>query len=131
MKAGKPHKVPLSSDAIAILQTLERTSQFIFPSPTGKPLSDNALSKLLRDMQIPAVPHGFRSSFKDWARSATSYADEVSELALAHVNDDATRAAYARDELLPKRQRLMADWADYIYNPPSRGEVTTIRGVSP
>jgi integrase len=60
-----------------------------------------------------ATPHGFRSSFKDWARSSTSYADEVSELALAHVNSDETRAAYARDELVAQRMKLMTDWAKF------------------
>ena len=59
--------------------------------------------------------HGFRSSFKDWARSlGTRFTDEASELALAHVSSDATRAAYARDELLPERTRLMAEWANYL-----------------
>jgi len=73
------------------------------------------------------VPHGFRSTFKDWARSSTPYADEVSELALAHVSSDATRAAYARDELLPKRQRLMADWARFCESPSMEGVVVPIR----
>ena len=59
--------------------------------------------------------HGWRSSFKDWARSqGTRFTDEASELALAHVSSDATRAAYARDELLPERTRLMGDWAEYL-----------------
>ena len=130
MKAGKAHKVPLSDTALAILSALPRFegNNFVFPSVRGKALSDNALSKLLRDMKVPAVPHGFRSSFKDWARSSTSYADEVSELALAHVNNDATRAAYARDELIPQRTKLMADWARFINNPAKRSAVTPIRG---
>ena len=76
-------------------------------------MSDMSISSVCRRMKVHAVPHGFRSSFKDWARSSTAYPDEVSELALAHVSSDATRAAYARDELLPKRKRLMADWAKY------------------
>ena len=69
------------------------------------------LLKLGREITV----HGWRSSFKDWARSlGTRYTDESSELALAHVSSDATRAAYARDELLPERSRLMADWADFL-----------------
>ena len=129
MKAGKPHRVPLSDSAISLLRALPRFSgcDVVFASAQGKTLSDNALSKLLRDMKVAAVPHGFRSSFKDWARSCTRYADEISELALAHVNDDATRAAYARDELLPKRQRMMADWAKYLDKPVARAGVTAIR----
>lgn len=129
MKAGKPHRVPLSDTAISLLRALPTFPgcDVVFASVRGKPLSDNTLSKLLRDMKVPAVPHGFRSSFKDWARSCTRYADEVSELALAHVNDDATRAAYARDELLPKRQRMMAEWAKYLDKPAARTGVTAIR----
>ena len=66
-------------------------------------------------MEVDVTVHGFRSTFKDWCRQHTNYPDEVSELALAHVNSDATRAAYARDELIDKRRLLMADWAQYCY----------------
>ena len=79
-------------------------------------------------MEISAVPHGFRSTFKDWARSSTAYADEISELALAHVSSDATRAAYARDELLAKRARLMSDWAKFCSIIPN-SEVTPIQSA--
>ena len=83
-----------------------------------KRMHDKSLSSQGRGYFDPnthriAVPHGFRSSFKDWARALTQYADEVSELALAHVNSDATRAAYARDQLLDLRASLMQEWADY------------------
>jgi integrase len=67
-----------------------------------------------------ATPHGFRSAFKDWCRNKKKYADEVSELALAHVNSDETRAAYARDELLSLRVRMMRDWARYCFGAPSK-----------
>lgn len=93
-----------------------------------------AISSVCRRMKVDAVPHGFRSSFKDWARSTTAYADEVSELALAHVSTDATRAAYARDELLPLRTRLMRDWGNYcdVPEPPATksATVTPIGGAS-
>lgn len=116
IKAGKQHRVPLSDDAIALLKSLDRHegSSYVFTAPRGGPLSDMSISAVTKRMGVDAVPHGFRSSFKDWARSRTRYADEVSELALAHVNSDATRAAYARDELLPQRARLMADWAKFL-----------------
>ncbi|MEW6647830.1 MAG: integrase arm-type DNA-binding domain-containing protein [Pseudomonadota bacterium] len=116
MKAGKPHRVPLSAEARALLKALPRVegSPYVFAAPRGGQLSDMTLSKVLRTMQVDAVPHGFRSSFKDWVRSSTRYPDEVSELALAHVNNDATRAAYARDELLPQRAKLMTEWARYL-----------------
>ena len=115
MKAGREHRVPLSGPALNLLRELPRFagSPYVFTSPRGGPLSDMALSTVCRRMQVNAVPHGFRSTFKDWARSSTAYSDEVSELALAHVSSDATRAAYARDELMTKRARLMSDWAKF------------------
>ena len=67
----------------------------------------------MKRMEQPFTVHGFRSTFKDWARERTAYADEVSELALAHVNSDATRAAYARSELIDKRRLMMADWEQF------------------
>jgi integrase len=115
MKAGKIHKIPLTDDAVAFLEALPRIEGvgYVFTAPRGGPLSDMSISAVTKRMGVNAVPHGFRSSFKDWARSATSYPDEVSELALAHVNSDATRAAYARDELLAQRRELMNDWAQF------------------
>ena len=129
MKAGKAHRIPLSEEAIELLRCLQRFegSSYLFPSPKGGVLSDMSISSVCRRMKVNAVPHGFRSTFKDWARSSTSYADEVSELALAHVSSDATRAAYARDELLPKRQRLMADWGRFCALVGNESEVVPIR----
>ncbi|MGM0593476.1 MAG: tyrosine-type recombinase/integrase [Pseudomonadota bacterium] len=127
MKAGKPHRVPLSDDAVKLLKEIPRLSEYVFTAPRGGVLSDMSMSAVTRRMKVDAVPHGFRSSFKDWARSSTAYPDEVSELALAHVNSDATRAAYARDELLPKRARLMADWSKFLNAPAQSGEVVPMR----
>lgn len=129
MKGRKAHRVPLSGAALALLESLPRMagSNLVFPAPRGGELSDMSLLQVVRRMDAKAVPHGFRSSFKDWCRSATAYADEVSELALAHVNNDATRAAYARDELMPKRARLMEDWAQYLAKPATDATVTAIR----
>ena len=128
MKARKAHRVPLSEPAIHLLKKLPRFegSPYIFSSPRGGSMSDMSISSVCRRMEVDAVPHGFRSTFKDWARSSTSYADEVSELALAHVSSDATRAAYARDELLPKRTRQIRDWAKFCEIVPSEGEVVPI-----
>lgn len=123
IKAGRTHRVPLSQDAVALLSALPRYegSPYVFPAQRGGALSDMSLSAVCRRMGVDATPHGFRSTFKDWARNRTRYADEVSELALAHVNSDATRAAYARDELIGKRRRLMAEWASYC-NTIEKGE---------
>jgi len=128
MKAGRSHRVPLSKPAVAILKALPRFEgvPFVFASPRGGPLSDMSISAVCRRMEVDAVPHGFRSSFKDWARSATRFPDEVSELALAHVSSDATRAAYARDELLPVRATLMADWAKFLEVAPAQADVVPI-----
>jgi len=132
IKAGRTHRVPLSDDAVALLKGLPRFegSLYVFPAAKGGPLSDMALSALCRRMGVDATPHGFRSTFKDWARSRTAYADEVSELALAHVNSDATRAAYARDELLPQRKRLMADWASFCDTIEAEGRNVTSLGAA-
>lgn len=129
MKGRKAHRVPLSCTALELLEALPRMagSELAFPAPRGGELSDASLGKVLHRMKVEAVPHGFRSSFKDWCRNATAYADEVSELALAHVSSDATRAAYARDELLPKRARLMEDWARYLAVPVMEAEIVGIR----
>jgi integrase len=131
MKAGKPHRVPLSQPALKLLKALPvlEGCPYVFASPRGRQLSDMAMSQITRRMGVKAVPHGFRSTFKDWARSSTGYADEVSELALAHVSTDATRAAYARDELLPKRARLMRDWANFCNTPQNPASVTPIKGA--
>lgn len=116
MKARKTHKVPLSEAAIELLNRVPRFegSNMVFPAPRADVLSDMSISAVCRRMEVEATPHGFRSNFKDWARNCTTYADEVSELALAHVNSDSTRAAYARDELLSQRTQLMQDWAEFI-----------------
>lgn len=131
MKAGRPHKVPLSDWATEILRKLPRFegSEYVFNSPRGGPLSDMSISAVCRRMNVPAVPHGFRSSFKDWARNSTAYTDELSELALAHVSSDATRAAYARDELVAKRARLMSDWARFCAQS-DVSDVVTIQSVA-
>jgi len=129
MKARKDHRVPLSDDVMDLLARVPRMegSNLLFTAPRGNALSDMSISAVCKRMEVDATPHGFRSSFKDWARNCTAYADEVSELALAHVNSDATRAAYARDELLEQRAKLMRDWAKYLSKPAPTGEVVGIR----
>lgn len=132
MKAGRGHIVPLSEPAIALLKGLPRMTDYVFPSARGRPVSDMSLSAVCRRMGVEAVPHGFRSTFKDWARTRTAYPDEVSELQLAHVASDATRAAYARDALLAQRTRLMRDWARFCREGVAAegNRVRAIRGAS-
>ena len=119
MKAKKLHRVPLPPRCLAILEeaaTLKRNGDdLVFPGTKDKrPLSDMTLSKLMRELGIAAVPHGFRSSFRDWTGEATNHPREVVEFALAHVIQDKAEAAYARSDLFEKRRLLMDDWSDYL-----------------
>lgn len=116
MKAGKEHRVPLSEAALALLEALPRMAgtELVFPSPRGKVLSDMTLSAVLRRLDVPAVPHGFRSTFRDWAAERTNYPRDVAEMALAHAIGDKVEAAYRRGDLFEKRARMMADWAAFL-----------------
>ncbi|MGO3692822.1 tyrosine-type recombinase/integrase [Marinobacter sp.] len=118
MKGGKLHRVPLTDQAVRVLHSVRQGApgDLIFPGAGGEIASNNFLTSLMKRMDRPYTVHGFRSTFKDWAREFTGYADEVSELALAHVNSDTTRAAYARSELLEKRRQLMNDWEKYCHH---------------
>ena len=117
MKAGREHRVPLSSDAVALVKALldASSNEIVFPGKKDKPLSNMAMLVHLKRMgRDDLTVHGFRSTFKDWARETTHYPNEVSEAALAHVIGDQTEAAYARGDLFNKRVGLMQDWADYV-----------------
>ena len=118
MKAKLEHRAPLSGPTLDILdeaRELADPSGLLFPSPTGRTLSDSTLSKLLREIGVGAVPHGFRSSFRDWAAECSNTPREVCELALAHVNSDRVEAAYLRSDLFQRRRDLMQAWADYVF----------------
>ena len=122
MKAKREHRVPLSDRAMEILAQARKIadgSGLVFPSLSGKPLSDATLSKLIRERGIAAVPHGFRSSFRDWAAECSNAPREVCELALAHVNSDRVEAAYRRSDLYERRRKLMDQWAQYITRTPA------------
>lgn len=94
MKAGRPHRVPLSSRAVEILGTVKPLkSRWLFPSDRGGKLSGMAMSMLLRRMKVDATVHGFRSAFRDWSAESTGYAHEVCEMALAHVIGNKVPAA--------------------------------------
>ena len=113
----RDRRVPLSGRALAILHDVPRLSDgtgLVFRSLRGKPLSNITLSKLIKELGIAAVPHGFRSSFRDWAAERTSTPREVVETALAHTIQNPTEAAYARSDLFERRRRLMDDWAAYL-----------------
>ena len=117
MKAGREHRVPLADRALEVLAEAGELSDaggIVFPSPRGLVLHQTSLAGLARDLKIDAVPHGFRSSFRDWAAECTDAPREVCEIALAHVNTDRVEAAYRRTDLFDRRRRLMADWAAYV-----------------
>ena len=118
-KTNREHRIPLSRRALEILEearALGRGSPLVFPSLRGKPLDGTAFTRLLKRLGIDAVPHGFRSSFRDWAAEETDHPREVAEAALAHVVRNQVEAAYRRTDLFDRRRRLMADWADYLAN---------------
>jgi integrase len=143
MKAGRLHRVPLSDGAIEILAKLlplaptgrKQKDALVFPGQReGRPLSDMSLSMLIRGMSLdglapdelprwrdaenrPIVPHGFRASFRGWTR-ANGWQDHLGELALAHVDKDKVRAAYARDDLLEERREMMVDWSVFCLSTP-------------
>jgi len=127
MKGKRPHRVPLSSRARAILDSLPRDgSGFVFPGlKAGTHISNMAMLKLLqRDMGYADLTcHGFRSCFSDWARERTNYPRDVVEMALAHAVKDKTEAAYRRMDALPKRAKLMADWACFCASSAVEGAV--------
>jgi len=115
MKAGREHRVPLSDAALALIlrQREMKICEYVFPSPREKCLSDMTLTAVLRRMEVNAVPHGFRSSFRDWVAETTDYPNEVAEMALAHAIGNKVEAAYRRGDLFGKRKELMQDWASY------------------
>lgn len=129
MKAGKEHRVPLSRAAMALLSAMPRMAgtDLIFPASRGLALSDMTLSAVLRRMNVAAVPHGFRSTFRDWAAERTSYPHEVCEMALAHAVGNKVEAAYRRGDLFDKRRRLLEDWAKFTSVPQREAQVVGIR----
>lgn len=113
MKSGKEHRVPLSAPAIALLKALPRfiDNDLVFPAPRGGKLSDMSLTAVMRRMEVDAVPHGFRSTFRDWAGEQTNYPRDLAEQALAHVLENKVEAAYRRGDALEKRRAMMNAWA--------------------
>jgi integrase len=133
MKARKTHRVPLSAAALATLAEVQpfmkKSGDLVFPGwRQGRSLSDRAVSEVVRRMNEggeagapprwrdtegrPVVPHGFRSTFRDWAGETRPEGREVVEAALAHTTKNRAEAAYARSDLLEKRRPLMDAWAE-------------------
>jgi integrase len=117
MKSGRAHVVPLSERALEILRDRKADhsgkGDFIFETSVGEPASNMTLLMAMRRMKLEAVPHGFRSSFRDWAAEAAHGPRDVAEAALAHAVRDQTEAAYKRTDFLEQRRKLMERWADH------------------
>lgn len=133
MKAGREHRVPLVPEAVALLRALPRfqDAATVFAAPRGGPLSDMALSAVLRRMQLaevaagrpgfldprngrPAVPHGLRSTFRDWTAERTDWPREMAELALAHTVGSEVERAYRRSDMVERRRAMMAAWCRFL-----------------
>jgi len=137
MKMKREHRVPLTPAAVAVLKALPRLdgTGLVFPAARGGQLSDMTLSATMKRIheaakaragggddggyldarnKRPAVPHGLRSTFRDWAAEKTQYPGDMAEAALAHRISSTVEAAYRRGDMIEKRRRMMADWADYL-----------------
>lgn len=115
MKAGRSHCVPLSASALSLLKATPKWAgtDLVFPGSSGRSLSDMTLSSVLRCMQIAAVPHRFRSTFRDWVSERTTHPQEAAEMALAHTVSNKVEAAYRRGDMMAKRYKLMENWAAF------------------
>ncbi|TQM92440.1 tyrosine-type recombinase/integrase [Roseinatronobacter monicus] len=133
MKMDKEHRVPLSARAVELLKALPRLkgNSLVFPAARGGELSDATLSAAMKRMhkadvanggagyldrvsKRPAVPHGLRSTFRDWVAEMTTYPGDMAEVALAHKISSSVEASYRRGDMIEKRRRMMADWADFM-----------------
>lgn len=145
MKMKREHRVPLSEEAVALLRALPRIAgtSLLFPSARGGLLSDMALSMLMRRIHVsaveaggkgyldrvskrPAVPHGLRSTFRDWVAERTRFPGEMAEVALAHRISSAVEAAYRRGDMVEKRRAMMAAWADFLLGQSHIGSVVSL-----
>lgn len=149
MKAGKEHRVPLAPRAVEIIRAqIKLNNAYIFPGQkSGKPLSNAAMKATIERMHARniandgkgwfdpkqnrmVVPHGFRSTFHDWAAEQTAFPSEVRDMALAHTVGDKVEAAYRRGDMFEKRRRLALEWAKYCHQGKTTGKVTVLRKAS-
>lgn len=145
MKMQREHRVPLTAEAVALLKALPKLdgNALVFPGVRGGQLSDMALSMLMKRQHTaavaaggngyldrvskrPAVPHGLRSTFRDWVAERTQYPGDMAEVALAHRISSAVEAAYRRGDMIEKRRRMMKDWADFLSGRALGGNVVRI-----
>ena len=115
-KQGTDHRVPLSNQALSVLDIAKRTrvNEVIFPSQRGRPLADPMMSKFMKDNGYESRPHGFRATFRSWAEEQTDAEWEVKEISLGHSVGNKVERAYQRSDLLNKRRGLLTHWAKFI-----------------
>ncbi len=132
MKAGREHRVPLTDAALAVLDGLPSVpgSDLVFAAPRGGPLSDMSLTAVMRRMGIDAVPHGMRSTFRDWCSERTNFPRDLAEAALAHTLESKVEAAYRRGDALEKRRPMMDAWAAFCAHPTQGGAVVPMSRVA-
>jgi integrase len=130
MKAEREHRVPLTEAAIRILKSPIHGAELVFPAPRGGLLSDMTLTAVTRRMKVDAVPHGFRSTFRDWAAERTNFPRDMAEMALAHSVGDKVEAAYRRGDMMEKRRKMMQAWAQFCDQPAKSGDVVAINRKS-
>jgi integrase len=145
MKMDRGHRIPLSGAAVSLLQALPRLEDnpLVFPAARGGELSDMTLSAAMKRMHAsevaaggagfvdrtskrPAVPHGLRSTFRDWVAEHTTFPGDMAEVALAHRISNAVEASYRRGDMIEKRRKMMSDWAGYLARTERLGKVIRI-----
>jgi len=116
MKAKREHRVPLGDAAMQLLKAQPRIKdvELVFPGSKGGPLSDMSLTAVMRRMEVKAVPHGFRSTFRDWVGDRTDFPRDLAEMALAHAFESKTEEAYRRGDAVERRRVMMTSWAGFI-----------------
>jgi integrase len=144
MKNGREHRVPLTAEAVSLLEDLPRLegTPFVFFAPRGGKLSDMSISAVMRRMQAAevkvgrlgyldprskrsAVPHGLRSTFRQWA-AERGYPRDMAEIALAHWLGSEVERAYQRSDMLERRRAMMAEWSSFLKgNVAERGSVVS------
>lgn len=148
MKMTREHRVPLGEDALSLLRQVRESapSFLVFPAPRGGELSDMTLSKAMRSMnevdlkaggrgfldrisERPAVPHGLRSTFRDWVSEVTHFPGELAEMALAHKISSNVEAAYRRGDMVEKRRQMMQAWADFLHGRETASNVVALNGL--
>jgi integrase len=126
-KANRVQRVPLSTQALAVISQMPKINELVFASSGGKRLSATTFSAMLKRMGVQATAHGMRACFSTWARERTGFAREIIEASLAHHVGDAVERAYARTDLYERRAKLMQAWGEFCESPPTGAEVIPLR----